>query len=324
MRARLANLLTIPLVVAASLTAILSLAMQGGRISSVLDLVAQFAPLTLCAGLGVIGGGLLSHRPWRARLVILGLMSMVSSATLVVPEFIRPPAPTAPTAAPRKIKIIQFNALRLNDQLVPIVDWLQAQHPDIVTIQETRHDLRDAILAQTGWQVAGAAGDLMIFSARPMIGMNRPSIPGDKMNWVNATYPSASGPYEVLTVHLTWPLGQAQRREWLEMAAIVARLPRERLIITGDFNATPWGFTMRSGERDLEPQRRDRALATFPARWAADGPIRSPIPILPIDHVYAGPGWATVKVERGPPLGSDHYPLVITLAPVSPAPPAQP
>ena len=40
-------------------------------------------------------------------------------------------------------------------------------------------------------------------------------------------------------------------------------------------------------------------------------------PLLPIDHLYAGPGWATVSVRRGPPLGSDHYPLVVTLAPVA-------
>ena len=43
-----------------------------------------------------------------------------------------------------------------------------------------------------------------------------------------------------------------------------------------------------------------------------------PLPVLPIDHVYAGPGWATVSVERGPSIGSDHYPLVVILAPVAP------
>ena len=37
--------------------------------------------------------------------------------------------------------------------------------------------------------------------------------------------------------------------------------------------------------------------------------------VLPIDHVYAGPGWRTVSVQRGPKLGSDHYPVIVTLAP---------
>jgi endonuclease/exonuclease/phosphatase (EEP) superfamily protein YafD len=87
------------------------------------------------------------------------------------------------------------------------------------------------------------------------------------------------------------------------------------MILTGDFNATPWSASLRRTDAALALTRRDRALPTWPARVLG----RSwPLPILPIDHVYAGPGWATVKVERGPAFGSDHYPLVVILAPVSP------
>lgn len=41
----------------------------------------------------------------------------------------------------------------------------------------------------------------------------------------------------------------------------------------------------------------------------------TPFPMLPIDHVYAGKGWRAVSVTRGPRLGSDHYPMVVVLAP---------
>jgi endonuclease/exonuclease/phosphatase (EEP) superfamily protein YafD len=315
MRARLARIIVILLQAAGALAALAAVAAQGGRFSAALDVLAQFAPLYGCIGLGVVGGAAFVNRKKRLAPAIAGLVAIAASATLVIPEFTRDAGPTAPAAAPGKIRIVQFNALRLNDQIGPIVDWLVAQRPDIVTIQEARHDLRDAILERTGWQVAGAAGDLMIFSARPRITMNRPDLAGGALHWVNATYPSASGPYEVVTVHLDWPLGPAQRRQWTSLATLVSRLPRERMIVTGDFNATPWGFTMREGERAMPLTRRDRALPTFPARWKADGPIRSPVPLLPIDHVYAGPGWRTVSIERGPALGSDHYPVVITLAP---------
>jgi endonuclease/exonuclease/phosphatase (EEP) superfamily protein YafD len=87
------------------------------------------------------------------------------------------------------------------------------------------------------------------------------------------------------------------------------------MILTGDLNTTPWSFGLQRLDRTLGLVRRDRALSTYPAQlfgrpW--------PLPFLAIDHVYAGPGWATVKVERGPWLGSDHYPVIVTLAPVSP------
>jgi endonuclease/exonuclease/phosphatase (EEP) superfamily protein YafD len=36
--------------------------------------------------------------------------------------------------------------------------------------------------------------------------------------------------------------------------------------------------------------------------------------LLPIDHIYAGRAWRTVRLVRGPRVGSEHYPLVIDLA----------
>ena len=321
MRARLANLLTLPLVVGAVLTDMAAVAIQGGRTSVGLDILAQFAPVLLGAGLAIIGGALLSHRPWRSPLLVLGLVAVVSSGSLILPEFTRPQAPAAQAGAPREVKIIQFNVLYSNEHIDLIATWLMSQHPDIVVIEEGGRELREAIVARAGWQISGGGGDLMIFSGRPRLGDDSNSR-GALLPWVTATFPSASGPYDVVGVHLGWPIGPIQRSQWMELAALIGRLPQDRTILAGDFNATPWGFTMRRGERELGLIRRDRALASFPAIWKADGPVRSPIAILPIDHVYAGPGWATVKVERGPELGSDHYPVIVTLAPVTPAPSA--
>jgi vancomycin resistance protein VanJ len=38
-----------------------------------------------------------------------------------------------------------------------------------------------------------------------------------------------------------------------------------------------------------------------------------PFPFLPIDQLFAGPGWAMRSVERLPRTGSDHYPLRVRL-----------
>ena len=306
-------------VVFASLATAAALAAQAGRVSPLLDLIGQFALALFAAGLVALAAGLIAARWARGSLIVLGLLTVASSGVLIAPELTRDTGPSAPANVPGQIKIIQFNTLFSNADIGPIVDWVIAQHPDIVTTQETRHDLRDALVARTGWRVAGAAGDLMIFSREPRLRMNRPTLPrGTQLHWVNATYPSASGPFELITVHLDWPVGPAQAVQWTRLAELAHRLPSERMIITGDFNSTPFAFAMRRGEHPIGLPRRDRALATFPAKWLADGPIRSPIPFLPIDHVYAGPGWATVSVERGPSgLGSDHNPVVVTLAPVA-------
>ncbi|MDB5424388.1 MAG: hypothetical protein JWQ29_1804 [Phenylobacterium sp.] len=318
-RTLLADLVSVAAVGLAGVCALAALAAQGGRASILLDLLGQFAAVWFAGALIALAATPIVHRRARGALIALGLLAVLASSALIAPEFLRAAGPSARADAVGQIKVIQFNTLRANDNIAGVVDWIVAQDPDIVTTQETRHDLRDELKARTGWQVAGSAGDLMIFSREPRIVMNRPVLDsGTGLHWVNATYPSASGPYEVITVHLDWPVGPSQREQWASLAELVHRLPTARMIIAGDFNATPFGFAMRKEERAIGLPRRDRAVASFPAKWAADGPIRSPVPILPIDHVYAGPGWATVKVERGPGgLGSDHYPLIVTLAPVA-------
>jgi hypothetical protein len=62
-------------------------------------------------------------------------------------------------------------------------------------------------------------------------------------------------------------------------------------------------------------ERRDRAVFSWPAGPVTRWKIDLPVAFLPIDHIYAGSDWRTVKIERGPRgLGSDHRPLIITLA----------
>ena len=188
-------------------------------------------------------------------------------------------------------------------------------------------------MARTGWSVAGYATTAMIFTRAPYLVMHRPVVEaGSPLVWVNATYASASGPLEIVVTHFTWPTQAMQAAQSLAMRKVLDHLPKDRLILGGDFNSTPWSFARAffpGAGRDRAPGlvgvsrrqqrrwRRDRAVASWPADAPGLGGLSSPWPILPIDHIYAGPSWATTSVRRGPRLGSDHYPLIVTLAPVA-------
>ncbi|MDZ4372032.1 MAG: endonuclease/exonuclease/phosphatase family protein, partial [Phenylobacterium sp.] len=278
------------------LAGVAALLAQGGRVSGILDVLTHFAPLYVLGGLLGLVAGL-----WRGRVrwtgLIGGFVGVVGGGALMAPEYLRPDPRRAPVDAPGRIKVIQINAFKNNADIERVVDWLVAEDPDIVTIQEARHDLRDRLRKQTGWQVAGAAGNLMIFSRERRLSMTRPKPPGRELNFVNATYPSASGPYEVVTAHLDWPTAAAYPRQYHDLAAVVAARPRSRMILTGDFNTAPWSFAMRRADGALGLQRLDRAAWSFPARL---GPTPWPAPFLPIDHVYAGAGWRLVSLRRGP------------------------
>lgn len=281
-----------------------------------LDLLAHFAPVSLAVALGCMAASVLVRLPGRRATLVASAVAIVASGVLVAPEISRSNGSEAPFDRAGEIKVVQINALRTNADIARVADWLIAQDPDVVTVSEARHDLKaTSLIRRTGWSAAGAHGSLMIFTREPYLKMDRPPLPvGSGLSFVNATYATSKGPVEIVTIHLDWPTSRLVTGQVRDLEDVVGRLPRERMILTGDFNAAPWSAELRRLDTTLGLVRRDRAVATWPAQLSGR---TWRVPFLPIDHIYAGRGWATVKVERGPWLGSDHYPLVVTLAPVA-------
>lgn len=276
-------------------------------------MLAHLAPLYLSlaapVAVAVFWGGL----PWRRCIIVAGVVSLAATCLLLAPELLRDAGPKAAPEMRDQIKIIQLNALRKNADIVRVADWLIAQQPDVVTISEARHDLRDLLVERAGWKTAGAAGTLMIFTREHYVRMDRPKATrGSRVVFVNATYGTPGGPIEIVTTHFDRRVSPSVGSQALALESVVEQLPRARMILTGDFNATPWSAELRRLDRTLGLVRRDRAVGSWPAQLFG---YAWPLPLMPIDHVYAGPAWATVSVERGPWVGSDHYPVIVTLRP---------
>lgn len=291
-------------------TAIAALLALGGRWITPLDVFSHFAPIYVVVGLIT---GLLALMTRQRVILAAAIAAVAAGLALMAPEFTRSTGPSLPAGRAGQIKVIQFNAQRTNRDLGRTVDWLVAQDPDVVAISEARHDLRDRLMARK-WGLAGEQGSLMIFTRAPYLRMVRPHVAKvSELTFVNATYDLPGGEAEIVTMHFDWPTRDTFRYQPWGLEAVVKQRPTRRMLLLGDFNNTPWSRHIRGLDTRLGLIRRDRAVATWPAEvlgrpW--------PLPFLPIDHIYAGPGWATVKVERGPWLGSDHYPLIVTLAPI--------
>jgi endonuclease/exonuclease/phosphatase (EEP) superfamily protein YafD len=231
----------------------------------------------------------------------------------MAPEYLRPGGPKAAPGAPGAFKIIQFNAWSGDGGLQRPVAWLAAQKPDLVIMQETNRKVRDAVVAGTGLRLTLGRTNTAIFSREPPVSIAPLQSDADgPMFLIDATFRTPAGEAAILGVHYPWPTERDRRGQAADLARVVRAHPADTTILSGDFNSTPWSFARRRDDRDFGLIRRTRAVFSWPA-WR-----RMPFPILPIDHVYAGRGWATVSVERGPKLGSDHYPVVVTLAPVRP------
>jgi endonuclease/exonuclease/phosphatase (EEP) superfamily protein YafD len=307
-----------PILTAALLCAAAAGIAQLGRHSDLWDMLTHFAPLYLAGGALTVLAGVLLGGGLRGALIGVGVLAMGLSAWLMAPEYLRDTGPAAPPDAARQLKLIQFNVWGEQNKALPeTIAWIAAQNPDVVTVEEATPQVRDMMLARTGLHVACGYCDMMIFSRTAPADTAIPGRPDNQSGapLARASFDDARGDYTVIAVHQTWPLpGAKQQYEGQILAKVMEPFDHGGLILAGDFNSTPWSFTRQREDRAFGLIRRDRALFSWPARIGRPRPTAVPLPLLPIDHVYAGEDWATVKVERGPRLGSDHYPLIITLA----------
>lgn len=320
LRVALQVILVPPAFAAAALGGAAAVAGQLGRRSTDFDLFNHFAPLWLAGGLVALLIAVLAQGWVRSALLVWGGVATLAAVVLVAPEFLRDTGPKAPADAPEKLKIVQLNSWFHNKTPTAIWTWLDSVDPDIVVLEETTDTLRRQALRRPGWHVTCGECEVMILSRRPPIRAQEARLYGPYPGpLTRAVFRDARGEFAVIGVHYAWPTDrddQAAQEEGLRKT--IAAGDASRTIVTGDFNSAPWSFARRRWDAKLEVIRRDRALFSWPAVRSNRFRSLGAVPILPIDHVYAGDAWATVKVERGPRVGSDHFPVVLTLAPVAP------
>lgn len=303
-----------PFLVGASLCAGVALLAQLGRWNPTFDLFTHFAVIYLVVGVVTMAMALAFAGRIQVATLVAGLACTFAAALLMAPEYLRATGPKAAADARPIFKLVQLNAWSGRNGNAKLLTWLKAEKPDVVVIEESSDTiLRD--LVRAGWSPVAGRSDVMLFTPQPplstIIPKNNETGPMELNGVVVA---SPAGPVTVLGVHAPWPTHLTFKRDHDLLVPIVRSYPAATTILAGDFNSTPWSFARQRDDRDFGLIRRTRAIFTWPIA-AYRRPL---IPVLPIDHVYAGYGWATVKVQRGPLLGSDHFPVLVTLTPTAP------
>lgn len=273
-----------------------------------LDAYASFMPLY---ALPILLGAALAwfSRPWPLVAAAIALGPIIGT---VAPEFLR----TIPSAAPGtpRVRFLTHNVWAENADPAQTAQTIVDARPDIVVLQEVSgsfHPMVAALRQHFAYATdCPPRCDLVVFSRWPILGSGYGLRDAEKRRfgpplvWARIA-PPGMPPFLVATLHYghpTPPEPQARRR-W-ELADAVRRIDSRDLVVAGDMNLTPWASAMRVQDRDLSPLvRMTRALPSW----------HKPVPVLPIDHLYAGPGWGLVEARRLASTGSDHYPLLITL-----------
>lgn len=307
----LAMLAAVSLSFVAALLAITSLA---GEWDARADPAASFAPIAFCmAAMGALLGWI-ARAPGVAATVLFGLSTVGAAISLasLAPEFLK--LRRAHGKEPTVFRLLSGNLYLRNPSGERAVAAMLERDADAVILQEASRRLAGPL---AGLEVryphvaACAHAGLRIYAKSPIIAYRcncaRADTPRGRL--LTATIALADDSTVTLaTTHFSHPhRGDLQARERKALAAAMDGLDARRLILAGDFNTTPWSRGMRRQDRMLAPLRRwTIAWFTWPAR-SASGNVAWPFPLLPIDHVYAGPAWSQVRLRRVRIPGSDHF-----------------
>jgi vancomycin resistance protein VanJ len=299
-----------------------------GAVNGWLDLLNCLTPLLLLTG---PAGAVLAHASldkgrFRTVCVALGAAAAVYAGFMVVPEAVHP-WPRPPAGAPF-YRIVSANLFRDNVSPLGAARAVTSRDADALFLQETdtvAFTPRSRVLLQSLYPYAstcpGATVEIRL--KVPLLAQGcglQDSGSGyhawrAAFVWVRAPGPQGR-PLVLATVHLERPYPpdrQALQRRILAQA--LRQAPKgDPLILAGDFNTVPWSFGMRDQDRLLRPLRRWTHLQpTYPAQinttlqpW--------PLPVLPIDHLYASAPWTPVRVAAIRIPGSDHFGLQADLA----------
>ena len=254
---------------------------------------------------------------WLVATVILALPNAWYVGPYVLPV-IRDAVAGAVASAQPQLVLVNLN-YRNNDHAT-MVDYLRNSEADMLVLSEY----------SPAWHRAleGALDEYphRLLHLREMaFGMAIYSrVPFEETAWLDLGAPGsdnlsvrvelAGRTVELFAVHLYPPMS-AQQAAWRktqldDIAGILRATPYPRIVV-GDLNLTPFSPLFGDLLRDtglLDARRRQGLHVTWPS---------APLPLwIPIDHCLADVSAGVTWVRTGPNLGSDHYPLEITLAEV--------
>lgn len=283
------------------------------------DALASFLPFALFLALAAL---IVAGRRSGVAAPLLAGLALLAALSAVVPELSWRPDPVPPIAS-RPLTIVTHNVAMGNADPEATFRILREADPDILFLQEAGGNFRPqierlkAVYPFASWCRPGC--DTVMLSRLPLT--ERPQwrfrdeagkIFGPPLVWARLKLPNGEEA-TLITWHAPWPVpGYDQAIKRKSLIAALHRVDTSHLILAGDFNLTPWANGMRKLDERMAPARRvTRGLFSFPARisWKP-----WPIALLPIDHMFVGPGWSVLSVERLPRTGSDHYPVKVVLA----------
>ncbi|WP_373251606.1 endonuclease/exonuclease/phosphatase family protein [Brevundimonas sp.] len=264
-----------------------------------LEMVANLRPQVAVAALVFGVAALTVGRLWTGG----GAVVLGACLLLLTPELFARPSP--PVTQPG-LKLVWANVFKTDAVVERLAALAERTDADIVVLAEPPRDSARTREALAAWPFVHGPEDpsihgTVVFSRRPISARTTGAV-------VEGGYPLTVVDVEgVRIIALHPPVAVTPRR--LAGRNAMLRSAREaatgQSIVIGDMNATPWSRQLRLTASDLV------RVSTGPgSTWFSSLPVLG----LPIDQIFATPG-LQASARVGPGIGSDHLPLLVSIAP---------
>jgi endonuclease/exonuclease/phosphatase (EEP) superfamily protein YafD len=225
-----------------------------------------------------------------------------------------------------RITLVMSNVLQTNRQADRLLQVLRDADADIVLCVETDDWWRQRLdrLTDTHPYAQRCAlpntYGMLLYSRLPLEAprtdfLLQPDIPSMQAHvrlrsgarvWLNCVHPRPPAPGE--------SEDSLERDVELLLVGERVRDAREPVVVCGDLNDVAWSRTTRLFQKVsglLDPRKGRGMYSTFHARW--------PGMRWPLDHVFVSRDFRLVSLDRLPYVGSDHFPVCVTLSHEPPA-----
>ena len=217
-----------------------------------------------------------------------------------------------------EIKLLHANVLSTNDDYGRLLDLVAAEQPDLIFLQELSPQWFEATrplqedYPYTYTEVREDNFGIGLFSRLPLDTVTHVDSPPLDFPTIIATLTINGESLTLINTHPMVPLGRANveaRNEHLESVAALARQVEGPIMLIGDFNTTVWTRPYRVLEASTGLRNSRKGFGVLPT-WSTFMPFA----MIAIDHALVSEDIGVVDTRTGPRIGSDHLPLILTVA----------
>ena len=251
----------------------------------------------------------------RQPVYVAGLVIAVGlNASLVIPWYV----PDSASAGTTQLTILQANVLSSNTEHQRLFDLLDKEAPDVVLLQEVSPQwliALDALRQSYPYSYAEAregSFGIALFSRVPFASASHVDSPPSGYPTIVATLDLQGAALHVVSTHPMIPMSPqlySDRNEQLESIAALFEDLHSPQVLVADLNASMWDIHYRSLEETTGLRNARTGFGVVPT-W----PTFMPFAMIPIDHVLVSDDISVVEMRTGPRIGSDHLPLLVTIA----------